>query len=222
MVEQRWSGDLPEALIAGYRSWRAEEFARRREHFARLASEGQSPPVMVVACCDSRIDPVAIFGGGPGDLFVVRNVANLVPPHRPDHNHHGTSAAVEFAVTGLGVAHVVVLGHSRCGGVAACDAMCRGAAPELASGGSYIGRWMSILEPAFARVAAIDDDAARQRALEWEGVKASLANLAGFPFVRDAMERGALRLHGAWIDIGSGLLHVLKQDGRFEALAAND
>lgn len=210
---------LPRHLADGYRKWHAEGFARLRERFTHLAAEGQRPPVMIITCCDSRIDPVAVFDAGPGELFVVRNVANLVPPHHPDHNHHGTSAAVEFAVTGLRVRHIVVLGHSGCGGIAACDAMCRGGEAALARGESYISRWMSILEPAYGRVADIADDTARQRALEREGVRASLANLKSFPFVRTALERGELELHGAWIDIASGGLHVLDLGGSFAALA---
>ncbi|MEM6679488.1 MAG: carbonic anhydrase [Pseudomonadota bacterium] len=198
---------LPNYLRKRHAGWLATGFAENRAWFQTLASSGQHPRAMLISCCDSRVNAVEIFGAEPGDLFVVRNVANLVPPHRPDHSHHGTSAAVEYAVTGLRVAHVIVIGHSGCGGIKACHDMCAGVdgAPEK---GSYVGRWMDILRPAYERVAAREVPEERLSALEKEGVVASLANLATFPFVAEAVAKGTLTLHGAWLDLTSGALLV--------------
>jgi len=209
---------LPGYLAERFAAWRESRFADARAWYARLAAKGQSPRTMVISCCDSRVDTVQMFGAEPGDLFVVRNVANLVPPYTPDHRHHGTSAAVEYAVGTLGVAHIVVVGHSGCGGVAACDAMCSGAEPGFDSGSSFIGRWMEILRPGFERVADIAEPEKRLTALERESVVTSLINLEGFPFVQAAREAGVLTLHGGWIDIATGRLYVLGRDGAWRAL----
>ena len=122
---------VPNYFVERFRAWRSNRFEDSKAWYARLMSEGQRPRAMLISCCDSRLDTVSMFGAEPGDLFVVRNVANLVPPYAADHSHHGTSAAVEYAVTALKVAHIVVVGHSSCGGVKACHDMCSGAAPEL-------------------------------------------------------------------------------------------
>lgn len=200
---------LPAYLADRYRAWRGGRYADNATWYARLASDGQRPRAMIISCCDSRLDTVAMFGAEPGDLFVVRNVANLVPPYTPDHNHHGTSAAIEYAVRNLKVAHLVVVGHSNCGGVQACHDMCAGHAPELESD-SFVGRWMDILRPAYDQVIAEGGPAAeRVGRLEKQAVRHSLDNLAGFPFVAEAVEQGLLSLHGAWVDIGKGALWTL-------------
>ena len=205
---------LPGYLVERYRAWNALRFSENRAWYARLASEGQRPRAMMISCCDSRINILEIFGAEPGDLFVVRNVANLVPPYNPDHQHHGTSAAVEYAVNALKVAHIVVVGHSNCGGVGACHDMCAGLAPELEEKSSFIGRWMDILRPGYERVAeSVSDPAARKAALEREAVLVSLRNLATFPFVSRAVGQGVLTLHGAFVDIGSGALLVHGEGG---------
>jgi carbonic anhydrase len=200
---------LPHYLLDRYRAWRALHFEDDRAWYARLAREGQHPRAMVIACCDSRVDAVSIFGGEPGDIFVLRNVANLVPPYEPDGMKHGTSAAVEYAVTVLGVAHILVVGHSNCGGARACHDMCSGNAPDLLKPESFVGPWMEILRPGFDRVAKVtpDNPAERIRALEQEAVLVSLRNLESFPFVRDAIAENLLTLHGVWIDIGEGQMH---------------
>ncbi|MDT8343113.1 MAG: carbonic anhydrase [Thermohalobaculum sp.] len=201
---------LPAYLRERHAFWHATRFAESRAWYQRLAHSGQHPRAMVISCCDSRVDTVQMFGAEPGDLFVLRNVASLVPPHSPDLSFHGTSAAVEYAVSVLNVAHLVLVGHSNCGGISACHDMCAGDAPELAEGSSYIGRWIEILRPGFDRVAAqIADPEARVAALEKEAVIISLVNLATFPFVAEALARGELTLHGCWLDIGTGHLHVL-------------
>ena len=201
---------FPAYLGERYRAWHADRYAKTATWYERLAREGQHPRTMIISCCDSRVDAVAMFGAEPGDLFVVRNVANLVPPYSPDHAHHGTSAAIEYAVRNLKVAHIVVVGHSGCGGVAACHDMCSGAAPALEDGASFIGRWMDILRPAYERVSgAAGGRDAQVGALEKEGVRNSIANLHGFPFVAEAVADGLLSLSGAWVDIGPGKLYAL-------------
>jgi carbonic anhydrase len=200
---------LPHYLIERYRGWRASRWEENRAWYARLAATGQHPRAMVIQCCDSRVNVAEMFGAEPGDLFIVRNIAALVPPHEPDHNHHGTSAAVEYAARVLNVAHIVVVGHSMCGGVHACHDMCAGRAPELEASSSFIGRWMDILRPGYERVAArVEGEAAQKAELEREAVLVSLGNLRTFPFVTEAQRAGLLTLHGTWFDIGTGELHV--------------
>ena len=207
---------LPAYLTERYRSWLINRFEENRAWYARLAATGQHPRAMVIQCCDSRINVAEMFGAEPGDLFIVRNIANLVPPYGPDHNHHGTSAAVEFAVNALNVAHIVVVGHSMCGGVHACHEMCSGRAPELERSSSFIGRWMDILRPGYDRVVArVEGEAAQKSALERESVLVSLANLETFPFVTDAQAAGMLTLHGAFFDIGTGELHAWQAGSGF-------
>lgn len=201
---------IPHYLTQRYLAWRSTKFMDSKAWYARLMAEGQRPRAMLISCCDSRLDTVSMFGAEPGDLFVVRNVANLVPPYAPDQDHHGTSAAVEYAVTALKVAHILVVGHSQCGGVKACHDMCSGAAPELEETSSFIGRWMDILRPGYDRVKATHGEkGAGLRELEQEAVRTSLGNLATFPFVEDALGAGMLTLHGAWIDIAKGEMHGL-------------
>ena len=201
-----------EQLIAGYRRFRAETWARERDRFETLAERGQSPRVLVVACSDSRVDPQMIFSAAPGELFVVRNVANLVPPYQPDAAYHGTSAALEFGVRVLGVQHVVVLGHELCGGV---RALLEGMPPGTED---FVAGWMGIAREARARVLlrceAVSDEE-RQEAGEQEAVRLSLENLMTFPWIREAVEAGRLRLHGAHFGIPSGKLRLLGEAGDF-------
>ncbi len=207
---------LPHYLVERYRGWRASRWQENRAWYARLAATGQHPRAMVIQCCDSRVNVAEMFGAEPGDLFIVRNVANLVPPYDPDSGHHGTSAAVEFAVEALKVAHIVVVGHSMCGGVHACHDMCAGRAPELEAASSFIGRWMDILRPGYDRVVArVEGEAVQKAALEREAVLISLENLLTFPFVGEAQRAGMLTLHGTWFDIGTGELHVWEPEAGF-------
>lgn len=206
---------FPTRLADGYRAFRAGRFPAEQARYRDLHESGQTPSIMIIGCADSRVSPEVIFDAGPGEIFVVRNVANLVPPYRPDGDLHGTSAALEFAVLGLEVRHIVVMGHGRCGGI---KAALEAGAPLTS--GDFIGHWMAMVEPAAAETRA--DPAippeARQRALEHAAIRHSLANLAGFPWIEQRMAAGALALHGAWFDIGEGMLHVLDPaSGRFEA-----
>lgn len=204
-------------LIEGYRRFRAETWARERDRFEALAERGQSPKVLVVACSDSRVDPQMVFSAAPGELFVVRNVANLVPPYQPDAAYHGTSAALEFGVRVLQVRHVVVLGHALCGGV---RALLDGMPPGTED---FVAGWMGIAREARARVLRCEhaSDEARQEAGEREMVRLSLENLMTFPWVREAVEAGRLRLHGGHFGIRSGRLWALGPSGEFAPVADN-
>jgi len=209
---------LPEYLIRRYLGWKATTYAENRSWYRRLADGGQHPRAMVISCCDSRVHVTAIFGADQGEFFIHRNIANLVPPYNPDGEYHGTSAAVEYAVTTLKVAHLIVLGHSGCGGVQACYDMCSGHAPELEESTSFVGRWMDILRPGFDRLPP-GDKAARMQALEKASVVVSLDNLMTFPFIRSAVAGELMTLHGLWNDIGAGGLEVYDDETRlFTAL----
>ena len=197
---------LPSYLVQRYQGWKATTYAENRGWYMQLAEQGQHPRAMVISCCDSRVHVTSIFGADTGEFFIHRNIANLIPPYEPDGDHHGTSAAVEYAVKALKVAHLVVMGHSNCGGVHGCLEMCEGKAPELEEKSSFIGRWMDILRPGYERVSGIADDTAKHRALEREAVLVSLENVMTFPFVREAVEAGRLTLHGLWNDIAEGQL----------------
>lgn len=194
-------------LIEGYRRFRRSGWATQRERWAELA-EGQSPRVMVIACSDSRVDPAQIFDARPGEMFVVRNVANLVPPFEPDSAYHGVSAALEFAVTQLEVDELVVMGHGSCGG---CAAALTGQFDRAGHGaGHFIAHWIDMLTDARAAIRARHPilDQAAYRAMEHEGVRISLRNLRTFPWVREREQAGRLKLHGAYFAISDGILHV--------------
>ena len=196
-------------LLEGYRRFRTEQWPLERDRFERLSREGQRPPAMVIACSDSRVDPQMIFAAGPGELFVVRNVANLVPRYQPDSAYHGTSAAIEFAVRALAVRCVVVLGHAQCGGI---GALLDGAPPGT---GDFVEPWMGIAAEARARTAAVTPPAARQRACEHEAIRVSLANLRTFPWIDAAVRDGRLSLEGFYFDTLSGELQRLEAGDRF-------
>ena len=205
-----------ENLLDGYRRFRAQDWAKQRARWAELA-DGQSPNTLVIACSDSRVDPAQIFDVSPGEIFVVRNVANLVPPYENDASRHGVSAAVEFAVTQIPVQEIVVLGHEFCGGCkASMTQVFDGAAPGA---GGFIAHWVDMLDAARdAVVAECGHGDLAQRRLEREAVKVSLANLRSFPFVAQAERAGRLRLRGAWFGIREGELKLLDEaTGTFHA-----
>lgn len=207
---------LPPYLAQRFRGWHATTYQDNRAWYRRLAEAGQMPRAMIISCCDSRVPVTSIFGADEGEFFVHRNIAGLVPEFNPDGKNHGTSAAVEYAVTALKVAHIIVLGHARCGGVKGCHDMCAGHAPELEKKSSFVGRWMDILRPGYERTAHINDAALRVVAMEKEAVLISLENLMTFPFVRAAAEQDGMTLHGLWTDTGEGLLENYEvQTARF-------
>ena len=199
--------DFPESLLDGYGTFKECRYEPERARYRALAEHGQTPEVMVIACCDSRSAPETIFHAAPGEIFVVRNVANLVPPYEPDGAYHSTSAALEFAVQSLKVRHIVVLGHGRCGGIRAA----LHPAAEPLSPGDFIGKWMNLLRPATSAIAAGGrlTDAERQTALERASIRFSIANLRSFPCVSILEDRKRLSVHGAWFDIGDGELWTM-------------
>lgn len=199
-------------LVEGYKRFREIAWPERKQLFERLAARGQKPETLVIACSDSRVDPQMIFDAGPGEMFIVRNVANLVPPFSPDTNHHGTSAAIEFAVRVLKVKHAVVMGHAQCGGV---HALLEGAPPGAQD---FVPNWMKIAEPArrMAEESGLPQPD-RQRFCEQCCVKLSLFNLGSFPFVAERVAAGDLKLHGAYFGVATGRLELLGEDGNFNA-----
>ncbi|HEV2080025.1 MAG TPA: carbonic anhydrase [Allosphingosinicella sp.] len=203
------------ALLEGYRRFRDTGWKQERERWAQLA-EGQSPKVMVIACSDSRVDPGQIFDANPGEMFVVRNVANLVPPFETTGGHHGVSAALEFAVTQLEVEEIIVLGHGFCGG---CAAALSGQFDDAPLGeGHFIAQWISLLREAAGKVRSRHSELDRTafREMEHESVQVSLRNLRTFPWVREREGDGRLKLHGAFFAISDGVLHVLDEaSGKF-------
>jgi len=207
-------------LIAGFRRFQSAYYGEERELVERLVKQGQTPKIMVVACCDSRVDPAIVSDCDPGDLFVVRNVANLVPPYEEGGGYHGTSAALEFAVRCLHVEHVIVMGHARCGGIRALLGDIR----FEDGAGQFITPWMSIVEQARREATASHghgDTEARAVACEQAAVRVSVGNLMSFPFVRDAVAAGRLRLHGWYFDLERGELHSYDPaTGHFELRVA--
>ena len=205
---------MPEfrALLRGYYRFRHDRYEAERRRWATLAT-GQAPPVMIIGCCDSRVDPATIFDTEPGQAFILRNVANLVPPFEQGGGLHGVSAALEFGVTKLLVRHIVVMGHGACGGITA--ALGGHGDPDR----TFIDRWIGLLDPAVERVRGMHTDDP-QRALELEGVKTSLANLRSFPFVAEREQAGQLKLHGCHFAIAEGRLWELDEDsGEFHEIA---
>lgn len=196
---------FPDRLIDGYKSFLGDRFARERQHYEALAEGGQSPEILLIGCCDSRVSPEVIFDTRPGELFVVRNVANLVPPYEINGQFHGTSAALEFAVQALGVKHIVVLGHARCGGI---RSFAEKSAPL--SSGDFIGKWMSIIAPAADTLEDPGEEPSPDylTKLELAAIEQSLANLMTFGAIRRRVAEGSLELHGAYFGIATGRLLV--------------
>ena len=192
-------------LIEGYRKFRAETWPAERARYEALAHWGQSPETMVIACSDSRVDPQTVFSAVPGELFVLRNIAALVPLYTPDAGHHGTSAVLEFGVRVLKVARLVVLGHGQCGGV---KAMAYGAPPQARD---FVATWVEIGKPALA--AAGEAPEGRLARIEAEVVRLSLANLMTFPWIAEAVAAGRLTLQGYLFDVHTGVLASVGPDG---------
>src|SRR3984957_6517482 len=197
---------FPQHLLEGYRTFTSQRLPTEQSRYRDLSERGQAPEVMVIGCCDSRVSPEVIFDAGPGELFVMRNIANLVPVYQPDGNAHGVSAALEFAVNVLRVKHIVVLGHAQCGGI---RAFVDKAAPL--SPGDFIGKWMQMFIKPGEKVEQRDHESMQDfvTRIEKAAVFRSLENLMTFPFVRSAVERGEMVLHGAYFGVAEGSLFVL-------------
>jgi len=201
-----------EDLIAGYRRFRAGTWRTERARFDELSRLGQRPRALVIACSDSRTDPQMVFNAAPGELFVIRNIANLVPPYGPDDQPHGVSSAIEFAVRTLAVRDIVVMGHAMCGGI---KALLDGTPPELSD---FVGPWVRIAEPARQRAMQVAPEH-RYDFCEHESVRLALDNLMTFPWIKSAVEAGRLRLHGSFFGIRSGVLEQLGADGVFRPIS---
>lgn len=212
---------MPEfsVLLEGYRRFRAHDYVSQKQRYDRLAQEGQKPKLMVIACSDSRVDPAQVFDVDPGEIFVVRNVAALVPPFETTPGHHGVSAALEFAVQTLKVRQIVVMGHGMCGG-------CKVALTQELHGtepgeGGFVADWIALLDEArepIARELGTEGRVA-ERAMEQAGVRVSLANLRTFPCIQRKEASGELKLRGAFFAISDGVLHVLDEaDGHFHSV----
>ncbi|MEL6946551.1 MAG: carbonic anhydrase [Pseudomonadota bacterium] len=207
--------DFPRSLLGGYAHFRKNRLARERARYEELAEAGQRPPTMVVACCDSRSAPETIFGAAPGEMFVVRNVANIMPPYCKDDSHYDSAAAaLEFAVQALRVRHIVVMGHGRCGGISAFRQQMTGAPGKPLSPGKYIEKWISLLGPVSEGLTCTGAETAEelQWKLEAQSVRQSIANLKTFPCVDVLLAREQISLHGAWFDISKGELWVLNHE----------
>ncbi|MGC2083999.1 MAG: carbonic anhydrase [Bradyrhizobium sp.] len=200
---------FPKRLLEGYHAFATHRLPTEQSRYKELSERGQSPETMVIGCCDSRVSPEAIFDVGPGELFVLRNIANLVPIYQPDENAHGVSAALEFAVTVLKVKHIVILGHAQCGGI-------RAFVDKIAplSPGDFIGRWMSM----FVKPGEVVEQRAHESMAEFvtriekAAVFRSIENLMTFPFVRKRVESGEMQLHGAYFGVAEGSLFVLDRE----------
>ena len=211
---------FPQQLIDGYRAFLIGRLRHEQDRYRGLAESGQSPQIMVIGCCDSRVSPEVIFDARPGELFVVRNVANIVPPYAPDERAHGVSAALEFGVGALKVRHIVVLGHAQCGGVKAFaeDA-------EPLSPGDFIGNWMKLMAPAAEKVGprGASSPADYLRRLEQANIVNSLENLMTFPRLGSLIERGQVMIHGAYFGVATGKLSVRDSTtGEFAQVAGDD
>ena len=205
---------MPEfsALVEGYHRFRTEAYAKQKIRYDELASDGQAPPVMIISCCDSRVDPATVFDTVPGQVFALRNVANLVPPFELGGGLHGVSAAIEFGVLGLEVRHIVVLGHAQCGGIKASLS----GSQLVDNGPSFVDKWMGLISEARDNVLETGSEDP-QHDLELKTVEVSLANLRSFPFISERERAGVLKLHGAYFGIAEGLLYVLNEEtGTFE------
>ncbi len=213
--------DFPQRLIDGYSAFLAERLPREQSRFRELAETGQKPEIMVIGCCNSRVSPEVIFDARPGELFVVRNVANIIPPYAPDGQAHGVSAALEFGVGALRVKHIVVVGHARCGGVRAFAEDIDNLRQPL-SPGDFIGKWMALMAPAADKAgprgdASLDDYQAR---LEQANIVNSLDNLMTFPRLARLIENEKIGVHGAYFGVATGELSVLDRgSGEFHRVS---
>lgn len=201
---------IPEKLINRYKDWKKTGFEEHRDWYETVAKAGQNPLAMVISCCDSRVHATSIFGADPGEFFIHRNIANLIPPYNPDGDHHGTSAAIEFAILSLAVSHIIILGHSGCGGIKNGYHLCKG--DKKNTNLVFVNKWLNILKPAYDTLLVNGDDSLMIKKLEKESIKTSIKNLLDFPFIQNALQSEKLEIHGLWHNIGSGELEILDSE----------
>ena len=205
---------LPDFLIDRYIDWKNNSFKKNKQLYEKLVTDGQKPKAMVISCCDSRVNISSIFGANIGDFFIHRNIANLVPPFNPNKDYHGTSAAIEYAIKNLKVPHIIILGHSNCGGIDYGYNSCSG---HIKSNYEFIDQWIEILKPAFENVESIKTKEDKINLLEKESIKNSIKNLVEFPFVNTLIKNGKLNVHGLWFDILTGkLMNLNFNKNKFE------
>ena len=197
---------LPDYLVQRYYGWKATTFVNSKSWYHKLAEDGQHPRAMIISCCDSRVHVTSIFGSDAGEFFIHRNIANLVPPFKKDEDYHGTSAAIEYAVKSLKIPHIIILGHSTCGGVKASYDYFSGKNPSLKEDSNFVASWLEILRTSFNEVSKELPDEDIINKLEKEAVLTSVKNLTTFPFIKKAISDGSLSIHGLWHNIGTGEL----------------
>ena len=197
---------LPDFLVQRYYVWKATTFANSKSWYQKLAKDGQHPRAMIISCCDSRVHVTSIFGSDAGEFFIHRNVANLVPPFKKDEDYHGTSSAIEYAVKSLKIPHIIVLGHSTCGGVKASYDYFSENKSNLKEESNFVASWLEILRPSFNNLPNELNEEDKVSYLEKAAVLTSVNNLTTFPFIQDAINNGSLSIHGLWHNIGTGEL----------------
>ena len=198
---------LPEKLINKYRLWKSSGFIKYKDLFEKLAVEGQKPSAMIISCVDSRVQSNQIFDTQPGDFFIHRNIANLVPPYDRESDNTGTAAALEFAVCSLKVSNIIILGHSGCGGIKNGYHLCKN--DKKNADLFFVNKWLEILKPAFSKLSNHSSDQSGIEELEKTSIKISIGNLIKFPFIKNELDAGKLSIHGLWHDIASGNLEML-------------
>ena len=198
---------LPNKIINKYKKWKTDTFIKNKATYKKLALEGQSPIAMIISCCDSRVHATSMFGAETGEFFIHRNIANLIPPYNPDGDHHGTSAAIEFAVCALKVPHIIVLGHSNCGGIKNGYHLCKG--DQVNEELQFVNKWLDILKPAYDMLVQLSDEKTMISMLEKQSIINSIQNLSEFPFVQKALSSNEISIHGLWNNIGTGELEML-------------
>tara|TARA_B100001175_G_C19297572_1_gene536603 strand:+ start:112 stop:768 length:657 start_codon:yes stop_codon:yes gene_type:complete len=205
---------LPNYLVKRYKEWKATSFEENKSLYKKLSDEGQHPRAMIISCCDSRVHVTSIFGSEAGEFFIHRNIANLVPPYKPSSDYHGTSAAIEYAVTILKISHIIILGHSSCGGIQGCFNYFSNRQEISKERESFIRSWLELLRPSFNKLNKNDNEKQQIKILEKNAILVSLENLLTFPFVKKAISDKKLTLHGLWHEIDTGIL--LNYDSKSE------
>ena len=198
------------SLLEKHSNWKKNKFISNRKELQRLAKVGQSPLIMIISCCDSRVHASEIFESKPGELFIHRNIANLIPPHDTHSDNTGTAAALEFAVCALKVSHIIILGHSGCGGIKNGYHLCKN--DKKNADLFFVNKWLKILKPAFSELSTHDSDQSGIEELEKTSIKISIDNLIEFPFIKNELDEGTLSIHGLWHDIASGNLEMLDSE----------
>ena len=206
---------LPTSLLNRYKGWKATQFEENKVWYKRLADEGQKPRAMIISCCDSRVHATSIFGADMGEFFIHRNIANLVPPFKADMEYHGTSAAVEYAIKNLKIPHLIVLGHSNCGGIKGGYEQSQKNNKNNILEKSFVSQWLKILEPAIKNLKEGTTKEIAISELEKTAILVSISNLLTFPFVKDSIEDGSLSLHALWQNIATGSLEQYNSGTNF-------